>query len=357
MSIGLKMNRKIKLLFLDTPLDPPGGGQRSLLELLASIDPGKYEKTVFIDRPTAFAEMVAATASRVSAVGLSGLFPRIRALAPDLIHCNSAATRYTFAAAVCSKIFSIPFVWHVRVADRAPLRDAVIGSMSDRIVVVSDFVAERFGGVALGGVQRRKVARVYNPIDTDRFRPMPTADEVRKEFSIGQSTGIIGVFARPDRWKGRSILPAVKSELRARGLDTVFIVAGGESALPSAEEDGFIYAGYRDDIPRLMNACDIVWALTAEPEPFGRTVAEAMACAKPVMATRAGGPLEIISDGEDGFLSPFEPAPAAALAARIMQDSAMALRIGAAARAKIISKFDRRKIAAEIENIWRTALG
>lgn len=341
------MNRKIKLLFLDAPLEPPGGGQRSLLELLSSIDPGKYEKTVFLDRPTAFAEMVASTATPVRVVGLSGMVSRIRALAPDLIHCNSAATRYTFAAAVCSKMFGIPFVWHVRVADRAPVRDAVIGSMSDRIVVVSDFVGKRFGGVA------GKVARVYNPIDTDRFRPMPTADEVRKEFSIGPSTGILGVFARPDPWKGRSILPAVKSELRARGLDTVFIVAGGES---SAEEDGFIYAGYRDDIPRLMNACDIVWALTASPEPFGRTVAEAMACAKPVMATRAGGPLEIISDGEDGFLSPFEPAPAAALAARILLDSAMASRIGAAARAKVISKFDRRKIAAEVENIWRTAL-
>ncbi|MCU0567971.1 MAG: glycosyltransferase [Oculatellaceae cyanobacterium Prado106] len=72
------------------------------------------------------------------------------------------------------------------------------------------------------------------------------------------------------------------------------------------------WLGFRNDIPALMSACDLVLHTSTEPEPFGRVIIEGQLAGRPVIATAAGGAIELIEDGVTGRLVP--PEDAAALA-------------------------------------------
>jgi glycosyltransferase involved in cell wall biosynthesis len=64
------------------------------------------------------------------------------------------------------------------------------------------------------------------------------------------------------------------------------------------------FLGFRRDIPQLMAACDLVTHTSTAPEPFGRVIVEAMLCQTPVIATAAGGAIELVNDGQTGWLVP-----------------------------------------------------
>jgi glycosyltransferase involved in cell wall biosynthesis len=62
------------------------------------------------------------------------------------------------------------------------------------------------------------------------------------------------------------------------------------------------FLGFRRDIPQLMAACDLIAHTSTAPEPFGRVIVEAMLCGTPVVAAKAGGVMELVEHGVNGFL-------------------------------------------------------
>jgi glycosyltransferase involved in cell wall biosynthesis len=88
------------------------------------------------------------------------------------------------------------------------------------------------------------------------------------------------------------------------------------------------FAGERADISKIMARADVVLVPSVE-EPFGRSVAEAMAVGTPVLATTVGGPAELIEDGVSGLLAPpGEPAAWSEAIERILDDPEWALQMG-----------------------------
>ena len=81
------------------------------------------------------------------------------------------------------------------------------------------------------------------------------------------------------------------------------------------------FLGQRDDIPLIMQAADVIVHTSVAPEPFGRVVAEGMLSGRAVIASRAGGPTEMIRNGETGWL--FAPGDAGELASTIQHVLAM----------------------------------
>ena len=117
-----------------------------------------------------------------------------------------------------------------------------------------------------------------------------------------------------------------------------------------------LFTGYREDARALIAALNML-VLPSENEPFGRVMLEAMACAKPVVAFDRGGPREIIVEGETGFLVPPERIDAMADAVvNLLQDPALADRLGAGGQRRLRDCFSGRKCASETEAIYEELL-
>jgi glycosyltransferase involved in cell wall biosynthesis len=110
------------------------------------------------------------------------------------------------------------------------------------------------------------------------------------------------------------------------------------------------WLGFREDIPELMAASDIVLHTSVAPEPFGRVIVEAMLARRPVVATLGGGAEEIIQTPETGVLVP--PGDAIALADAVLgllDRPDRRLAMGLAGRARAETMFGLATMLEEIE--------
>jgi glycosyltransferase involved in cell wall biosynthesis len=108
-------------------------------------------------------------------------------------------------------------------------------------------------------------------------------------------------------------------------------------------EKSFTWTGlvHNPVVDGLYAAADVVCQVSRWEEAFGWVIAEAMAAARPVVATRVGGIPELVSDGGNGFLvAPRAPAEIAQRVIQLLEDSELRTRMGAAGRHDAEAKFD-----------------
>jgi glycosyltransferase involved in cell wall biosynthesis len=125
-----------------------------------------------------------------------------------------------------------------------------------------------------------------------------------------------------------------------------------ELAIPESE---LIWAGFREDVPLVMNALD-VFAITSVHEGFGLVLVEAMAARKPVVATRAGAIPEVVVDGETGCLTAAGDAAALQEALTKLLDRGVRERFGAAGAQRVKEKFTLERMFAETDALYARCL-
>lgn len=289
---------------------------------------------------------------------LARLIWRLRRLAigVDVIYANSQ--KAMVVSALASAIARRPLIWHLRDILNAEhfsptmhrIAVTVANARASAVITNSRATAESF--IATGG--RRKLVRmVYNGIDSQTFDEISAQDatDARIGLNVLDNSFIAGVFGRLAPWKGQHIVLDALSQLP--GVCAIFVgdALFGEvdykNALLKRVEQGNIrervrFVGFREDVPRLMRAVDVVVHCSVSPEPFGRVIVEAMLARRPVVASAAGGVLEIIEDGKTGLLYP--PGDDVALRAhieRLRSDPALCKRLGAAGYEKAQACFSR----------------
>jgi hypothetical protein len=112
------------------------------------------------------------------------------------------------------------------------------------------------------------------------------------------------------------------------------------------------------ELPEAYGMADIVVYPTSGEEPFGLVPLEAMASGKPIIVTRSGGLTESVVDGVTGFVIPKEDS--ALLANRLtalLERPELAQRMGQAGRQHVEAQFTRRRMALEVEALYRAARG
>lgn len=117
-----------------------------------------------------------------------------------------------------------------------------------------------------------------------------------------------------------------------------------------------VFAGYREDIPRLLAGADI-YVLPSLSEGMPRSILEAMAMELPVITSDIRGCRELVVDGETGLLVP--PADAGALAealCRLAGDADLRRRMGEAGRQRVQQEFDERLVFQRLEEGYRDIL-
>lgn len=159
------------------------------------------------------------------------------------------------------------------------------------------------------GNLRRKLTVIGCPV---------TVPNTQSPRSDGPFT--FGMVGRLTPWKGQDVVLRAFAAVRAAGIDqsTRLRLVGaplfgdddlfGRELRRLAQELGIAghvdFRGHRSDVDAEIAACDVVVHASTRPEPFGQVVVEAMALGRPVIAADAGGPAEIVRDGEDGMLVP-----------------------------------------------------
>jgi glycosyltransferase involved in cell wall biosynthesis len=97
--------------------------------------------------------------------------------------------------------------------------------------------------------------------------------------------------------------------------------------------------GFRADVIGLMKSFD-VFVMSSVTEGLGSAILEAMACERPIVATRAGGIPEVVTDEDTGLLVPPQDDEALAEALiRLLQDRVLRERLGSAGRARVCRDF------------------
>lgn len=168
-------------------------------------------------------------------------------------------------------------------------------AVADAVVCVSEYTRKRLEVVY--GFQDAQI--IYNGVDTDVFQPAESQDT--SPFNEHHEDKTILFYAgNLSNRKGGDLLPAIMKEL---GNRFVLYIATGTGGTQIARMNNIINLGNLPlrDLVRAYNACDIFLAPT-RLEGFGLSIAEAMACGKPVVATDCSAVPELVVDGKGGFL-------------------------------------------------------
>ena len=278
----------------------------------------------------------------------------------------------------CGEKMSLLAGWAARLADcgcvynlqDAPYRSVEAGAVQlasafgrhDAVVVPSAWMARAFRRTGL----RPRV--IPNSVVLEDLPPEPT--DVVELAGWPRDSVVIGLFGRLVAWKGAEVLLRAASSVQAGDPRARFLVVGGslygqepgyerllvERARELGLGDRVHFAGYREDALSLMSGCDVVCHCSLEPEPFGMVVLEGMALGKPVVATRTGGPEELIAHGRTGVLVDpgDEPALAAELAAAVA-DPAWRRELGGAARLEAHRRFGSAAVSGALSSLYREA--
>ena len=175
-------------------------------------------------------------------------------------------------------------------------------------------------------------------IDHDRFRPARRDLGWRRALGIGDEERAIGFLGRLVKEKGLDVFADVVTELRRRGVPHKVLVVGEGPARDWFAEQvpEAVFAGFQsgDDLGRAVASMDVFFNPSVT-ETFGNVTLEAMSAGVPVVAARATGAVDLLDEGETGFLVP--PRDIAAYAdaiEHIVTDPDLRHRMGAAGHAE-----------------------
>ncbi|TYP00048.1 glycosyltransferase involved in cell wall biosynthesis [Geothermobacter ehrlichii] len=257
-----------------------------------------------------------------------GLRRLLRELAPDILHARSRVPAWL--AWLANRRLQIPFVTTVHGFNSVNAYSRVM-TFGDRVICVSgairDHVRRHYD------VPEEKLVVIPRGVDLDAFDP----NRVDREFMTR--------FRAEHRLEGRWVVTAVGRITQLKDYET-FIRAIGELGRQRPEAVGLIVGGVREDkrdyfaslqrlvtelgledrivfagsqqrIAEIYALSDVVVSSSKKPESFGRAAAEALAMNVPVVASRHGGVLDIVREGQTGFL--FAPGDDAELARQIMR--------------------------------------
>jgi glycosyltransferase involved in cell wall biosynthesis len=291
---------------------------------------------------------------------------------PDVVHTNG------FKAHILAARTRGPrsaLVWHMHeYISMRPLTRRLLRHYADRCAVVVAN-SESVGADVRTVLGRRAQVRViYNAVDLDRFAPagpMADLDALAHLEPAPAGTVRVGLIATFSRWKGHDTFLRAVAALPASTRVRAYIIGGalydtdgsqystGElRALAAAHGLGSRvgFTGFVQDSDHVMRSLDIVVHASTAPEPFGLVIAEAMACGRALVTSATGGAAELVRAGEDALTH--RPGDAADLTAAIQElaeDPAARARLGRAARAAAVSRYDARRLADEFISTYETA--
>jgi glycosyltransferase involved in cell wall biosynthesis len=273
--------------------------------------------------------------------------------------------RAALFSAPVARAHRAPVVMHVRDVLPDTARGRVVrrsaAALATRIAAISRYVADSYCD-GLPPALAARVRVVDNPVDLGRFavRDATSRRAARRELGIVDERPVLAIVGQITAWKGHDVALRTLAGVRRSHPDAVLLVVGEVKFRSSATTldnaafrrsldqlaadlelaDGAVrHLGERDDIPRILTATDLLLA-PSSVEPFGRSIAEAMAVGVAVLATREGGPAEFVDHDRTGWLlDPRDTRAWSARASQLLDQPARLSEIGLAASDSVRTRF------------------
>jgi glycosyltransferase involved in cell wall biosynthesis len=259
----------------------------------------------------------------------------IRRLGVDIVHARSRAPAWSACAAARATGRHFVTTFHNAYGARTALKRRYnsIMAQGDRVIAISDFVADHAAGVY--GVGRDRLRTIPRGVDLEIFDPNRVGAQriinLACQWRLPDGLPVVMLPGRLTRWKGGLDFIAAIAALGRR--DICCVLAGSEQRhgfrrkLEAAIRDNGLAGVFRivdecRDMPAAYMLTDVVVSASRDPEGFGRIIVEAQAMGRPVVATDHGGARETIVPGATGWLAPSRDP--AAIAAAIGEALALA---------------------------------
>ena len=234
--------------------------------------------------------------------------------------------------------------------------------LADLITTVSEGVTEH---LVAQGVSADRLRLLYVGIFPEDFEGLASPGQVRSELGIAPDAPVIGEVAHLSARKGQRYLIEAIAILRERWPDIICLLVGegdqrdhlAEFIARSGLERNVRLLGYRHDAVRIMQAMDVVALPSVTIEGLGICLIEAAMLRKPVVGSDAPGVREALADGETGLL--VRPKDARDLAEKLevlLEDRALAARMGEAGRARALKMFTIDCMADTAERVYREVM-
>lgn len=373
----------LKVLYVSAGAER-GGVEVVLLNTVKSLDRSRFTPVVLFLRNGPFVREVEATgtethvieAGRVRHVlrGTAAVARTVRLIRKEGIHLvhshNAVAHIYGGMAAL---IAGVPSLFHLHGVPRpAASREGFLDLLSvvvpaRRTLACSAYVAETF---RRAWSSQRPVSVVHNGTLPDPM--VGDVSSVRQELGIPETARIVLMAARLQRWKGVHVFVDAAAHVTRIHPEVRFVIVGG--ALFGLEQNYPLQlrkqierlklnevvqlVGHRADISRFYSAADLVVHCSIEPEPFAMVILEALAWAKPVIASDSGGTSEIVEHEVTGLLvPPKDPEHLAQAILALLEDPERGLQMGRAGAARVRTYLTAERMTKQLEGIYTELAG
>jgi len=270
----------------------------------------------------------------------------------DVIYCNG--TQAKVVGALIGLLNWSPVIWHIRNIQQTKLLGTIINSLSRltvvrRIICVSNATAKQFNRV------KEKVRVIYNGVDIEDYNPSKIKGELRDKYCLSKKTVVVGSTGRIVPRKGYDLF--IKSakitvdQLNEKQRDIKYVIVGDTPYFfqddhlcylkrlvsENSLDDYFIFTGYKKEVKEYLKDFDIFVIPSNYPDPFPRSVIEAMAFKLPSIGFKeAGGIVESIDDGVTGFLcDPGDVKGVGDSILKLVNDPELRKKMGAAGRKRV----------------------
>ncbi len=370
--------KRFRILYLHDVVQI-GGAERSIFYLIKNLDRKMFLPIIAVPSEGPFVEDIKGLGIEINFIDfpkpldlnifkkiktINKLISIIRSKDIDLIHSNGFRTN--LYGGIAGRLTGKKIVWHARnlVTSETIDPDKLFISLPHRLICLTEAIRKRF---YRNGIPRGKCIIIQNGVDTEEFNPETSNGEgIRLEFGISRKAPVIGMTSRIVPEKGHDTFLKAARIVAEESPAARFLIVGSHIS-PEYQDwekhvkrlsvemkltKKVIFTGFRKDLRELLAAMDI-YVLASHAEPSGRAHLEAMAMAKPIVATRSGGTPEIAVEGETAIL--IDPSDDRAMADAIislLQNQKRMLDMGKKGRGRVKVYFSMERNIRETEKLY-----
>ena len=295
------------------------------------------EACIFAEAPGYGVEIVALPIARKGLTGLAAMRRLLAGRPFDVVNTHSSTDSWLAALAGALTGAAPALVRTRHISSPVPRNAATrwLYGRAARIVTTGEKLRAQV--IEETGAEAARVVSIPTGIDLERFRP-GSRDSARRALGLPADATLVGIVATLRSWKGhRHLLEAIA--LLARPEVLLAVVGDGpmrEALERQAAELGIAervrFAGNQKDVVAWLQCLDLFCLPSYANEGVPQALAQAMACALPVVTTPVGSIEELVSDGRTGVLvPPSDPAALARAIGALLDDAPRRRALGAAA--------------------------